>query len=190
MSKIAAKVAFLGRSGVGKTSILLQICKGYFNPHSNSTIGASYVFKTIKTRDEKIVNIHFCDTAGQERFNSLVPTYVRGCAAIIIVCSVDDPESINCLDVWYNLAKEHNNDFILYVLQNKCDMEVEFDERVMEWADSKGGRFFKVTAKERATLEPFLERLADDMSHLNIESPEHEEAVVKEKNEEKKKCCT
>ena len=190
MSKVPTKVVILGSSGVGKTSILLQIYKEKFFSNGEPTIGASYVIKTLQTKDGKLVEVHFCDTAGQERFKSIVPMYIRGSQAIILVCSVDDSDSIDNLESWYDLAKEHNRDFILYVLMNKCDLDVKDDNRAKEWAESKGAQFFKITAKEHESIEPFLEKLADDISKLKVELRKSDVTNVEETSERKSKCCS
>mmetsp|Transcript_11942 Transcript_11942/g.19799 ORF Transcript_11942/g.19799 Transcript_11942/m.19799 type:complete len:237 (+) Transcript_11942:142-852(+) len=43
----SVKVVLLGDSGVGKSSLALRLCRNEFRPYSESTIGASFMTKTL-----------------------------------------------------------------------------------------------------------------------------------------------
>ncbi len=83
------KIVFIGNDGVGKTSLINRVQYGIFNPYTATTIGASYVKKTIRV-DGVDVDLHFWDTAGQARFNVLLPTFIKR-SKIVLVC-FDDPD--------------------------------------------------------------------------------------------------
>jgi len=50
------KVVLLGDSGVGKTSLAIRFAKNEFNSHTNSTIGASFLTKTIQIANTSMNN--------------------------------------------------------------------------------------------------------------------------------------
>ena len=81
------KIAFLGDSGVGKTSLINQFIYGTFSMTHSPTIGIDYLSKIINT-GERSIRLQIWDTAGQERFRSLIPSYIRDASAIIIVYDV------------------------------------------------------------------------------------------------------
>ncbi len=63
------------------------------------------------------------DTAGQEKFNSLVPSSIRGSHCAIIVFSLDDRNSFLRCDHWIKLLRSssaHNCPAIL--IANKTDL--------------------------------------------------------------------
>jgi len=68
------KVVFLGEQSVGKTSLLTRFLHGSFDQYYQATIGADFVSKTMSLEDRK-VKLQFWDTASQERFGSLMPSY-------------------------------------------------------------------------------------------------------------------
>ena len=75
-------VAFIGESGVGKTSLGYFYDKGQ-QPEKTpiATISLENSYKYIKVHN-KIVKITLWDTAGQEKFRSLTIGYLRGVHAI------------------------------------------------------------------------------------------------------------
>ncbi len=56
------------------------------------TVGIDFLSKTMYV-DDKTIKLHLWDTAGQERFRSLIPNYVRDCAAAIVVYDVTSTSS-------------------------------------------------------------------------------------------------
>ncbi|KAH0790573.1 small GTP-binding protein [Histomonas meleagridis] len=189
----APKAVFLGDTGIGKTTILLRIYKDKFTSQTESTIGVSFITKTFQSSSGKQIDIHFCDTAGQERFRSIVPMYVRDCAAAIIVCSVDNYGSIEHLQEWYDLLDQNNKECpYIYVLLNKCDLPIDKNnEKMVEaWANGKEITMFKVTATIRESIEPFLYQLVEDIAKLSAPGNSQSVSVKAENGEENKKCCS
>lgn len=115
------KCVILGDTGVGKTTLChaLKLNRGYF-PSSNPTIGAAF----FEIKDNLNQKISIWDTAGQEKYNSLVPLYIRGCDIIMFVASVDNRKSVENLEMWYELSKEYYPDGLpncIFVI-NKIDL--------------------------------------------------------------------
>ena len=81
----SVKVVLLGDSGVGKSSLALRFVTNEFKPYSESTVGASFMSKSIRvpitpsseldksTEVERNVGLKIWDTAGQEKYRSLAP---------------------------------------------------------------------------------------------------------------------
>ena len=63
---ILSRCCFLGNSGVGKTSLILQLSEGHFVRSAGNTLGLDFTTKTLKINDERVV-FQLWDTAGQER---------------------------------------------------------------------------------------------------------------------------
>src|ERR1700678_144185 len=93
------KMVVLGYYSVGKSSLVLKYVKGEFNANEESTIGASFLTKTVFTPDSSI-KFEIWDTAGQERYNSLIPMYYRGAQVALIVCDVTSSESFETAKRW------------------------------------------------------------------------------------------
>ena len=99
MSVNEAKVVFLGRAAVGKTSIIEHYCRKTFSEFQEPTIGAAFNTVTVPTTPES-TRIGIWDTAGQERYDSLCPMYYRNAACAVIVYDVTDRESLAKANHW------------------------------------------------------------------------------------------
>ena len=80
-SSIEIKVAFLGESGVGKTTII-QSFDNIDVPTQAPTLGASFSMHYVKV-DDDVIRLKIWDTAGQEKFKSLAPLYYRDSKIIV-----------------------------------------------------------------------------------------------------------
>lgn len=71
------KILIVGDSGVGKSNLLLRFVDNKFEPSHISTIGVDFKIKTIMI-GEITIKMQIWDTAGHERFRSVVSSYYRG----------------------------------------------------------------------------------------------------------------
>lgn len=71
------KILIVGDSGVGKSNLLLRFVDNKFEPSHISTIGVDFKIKTIMI-GELTIKMQIWDTAGHERFRSVVSSYYRG----------------------------------------------------------------------------------------------------------------
>lgn len=78
------KIVILGDVSVGKTSLISRIVDNKFNEKYEPSIGVDFASKNIIYR-EKSFKTQIWDTAGQEKYRSLIPSYIRGSNIIVIV---------------------------------------------------------------------------------------------------------
>ena len=64
------KVVFCGDAAVGKTTLIMRLCKGQFMSSITATLGVDFQNKQVEI-DGKRIALQLWDTAGQER---LVPS--------------------------------------------------------------------------------------------------------------------
>lgn len=114
----------LGQTCVGKTSISDRFVRNIFLENGNSTIGASFLTKTINLLNED-AKLDIWDTAGQERYESLAPFYYRGSDGIIIVYDITELKSFNMAINWIQRIIDFFGDNIpvIYLVGNKSDLE-------------------------------------------------------------------
>ena len=72
-----------------------------------------------------IIDCHFQDTAGQERFRTLTPSYYRGAQGVILVYDVTRRDTFVKLDNWLNELETYctRNDIVNMLVGNKIDKE-------------------------------------------------------------------
>lgn len=91
------KVVILGESGVGKTSLAARLT-GKKTPLAHSpTVGLDFIQSTTKV-DDVVVRANVWDTAGQEKFHSLLPAYCRSAQGAIFMFDLTDIQSFASLN--------------------------------------------------------------------------------------------
>ena len=111
------KLTTLGTSSTGKTSIVNRFISGQFD-HYATTVGASYL---MCFNDD--IKYEIWDTAGNERFFSLLPLYYRGSDIILLVFDLANLETIDNLTYFLNeLSKNMSTECRIIVVGNKLDL--------------------------------------------------------------------
>ena len=117
------KVIILGDSYVGKSSLINRLINNKFVELS-STLSIEYHTYIISINDYKI-RMQLWDTAGQEKYNSIISNYYKGTDVAIFVYSIDKQESFENIQMWFKHLKENNEDSLNILIGNKLDMEKE-----------------------------------------------------------------
>lgn len=73
------KCALVGHYGVGKSTLGHMLSEGRFDPSITTTVGMDFFTKTIKLSEynNHSIKLQIWDTAGQEKFRSIVMSYLR-----------------------------------------------------------------------------------------------------------------
>ena len=144
------KIIFLGDQYVGKSSILNRFYQDRFEPDYQATIGLDFHSKNVEIKGTTI-RLLLYDTAGQEKFKSLIPMYIRDANIIIVVYDISNKDSFIHTDHWVNETKDLKREDAIFVLVgNKIDLE---DKRAVsqreaeDFAAEKGFLFHEVSAK-------------------------------------------
>ena len=146
------KVIVVGESGVGKSNIIIRYNGGQFDSHSLPNNSSCFIVNYFKF-GKKIYRINVWDTAGQEKYHSLTKIFIKGSHIALLVYAINDYNSFEKLDFWYNTVKEVCKSIIISVIGNKIDL---FDE---EKVDQK---LAKAKAKEYNANFGLTSALNDD----------------------------
>jgi small GTP-binding protein len=132
-----SKVILLGNSSVGKSSILARIMDEPFNEISAPTIGMEFGSTKSVVSDGTGIKLQVWDAAGQDRFRSIVRSYYRGVAAIVLVFDLSNRKSFIDLSYWLQEYTTHryvdqiSERPIIFLVGNKADVirrEVSLDD--------------------------------------------------------------
>ena len=81
------KIVIVGDVNVGKSSLIARFVDNKFKGDYEPSIGVDFSSKSLKFKD-KIIKLQIWDTAGQEKYKSLIPSYIRGSNMIFIVYDI------------------------------------------------------------------------------------------------------
>lgn len=116
------KIIVIGDANVGKTSIVQCLYDPNVKPGSSvPTIGAEFRSQCF-TVDGQKVRLQIWDTAGQEKFTSLLPMFLRNADGCIIVIDVNNPDSITRIELWKSLIYAHCREAKIIMVGNKVDL--------------------------------------------------------------------
>lgn len=199
--KYSFKVALLGDTSVGKSSISLRACKDIFQDENVPTITAEFFLKRLESNNN-IIDLLIWDTAGQERFNSIVPVYIRGAKILFFVFDLTRYGTLeHIFDNWLMVAKKSVNleECVVYFLGNKCDLDYdphyEFDQVIKRMEEHvPHARYFMVSAKDATNMDLLMHTAAIDVFDFYVK--EHPTQVedsntieLLESDSKKWSCC-
>lgn len=157
------KVVFLGDQGTGKTSIIKSFMFDSFDHTYAATIGIDFLSKTLYL-DDRTVRLQIWDSAGQERFRSLIPSYIRDSSVAVVVYDVTNRTSFANVSRWVeDVRSERGTDVVIMIVGNKTDLadrrQVSTDEgeRV---AREQGVLFIETSAKANYNIKGLFKQLA------------------------------
>ena len=117
------KLIFLGDQYVGKSSILNRFYQDKFEADYQATIGLDFHSKNVTINGNNI-RLLLYDTAGQEKFKSLIPMYIRDANIILVVYDITNRDTFTHTEHWVNETKDLKRDDAIFVLVgNKIDLE-------------------------------------------------------------------
>jgi small GTP-binding protein len=118
------KVVMLGEPNVGKSTLAYILTKNEYKKEIPATIGASFSIQNIYIeRMKEMISVHLWDTAGQEKFRSLVSFYFRGANIFVIVFDISNIKTWDAVDYWYQQILNYDSNPLCILIGNKSDQE-------------------------------------------------------------------
>ena len=204
LKTVEYKIILLGDSGVGKTSIIKKFINNEFNEDIKCTIDIDSLYKSIKINKNLYTKLKIYDTAGQEKYRSLIKKYYQGTDGIILVFDLTSENSFNKLKSWINEISENTEKAQIILVGNKADLiERKIDEDKAEtFAKQRDMKYIETSAKEGTNILLLFEELALDINKKkqndsSVVELEHVDTYVfrrreinKEiKSKKESKCC-
>ena len=144
------KLIVVGNQSTGKSCILNRFVNETFEENYKATIGLDFQSKNITIHDQDVRLILY-DTAGQEKFRSLIPMYIREAQIILFIYDVSDRESFDSIPKWIqDVLDVKNTEPVLVLIGNKIDLEKERKvtyEEGKRFAEQNNFIFQEVSAK-------------------------------------------
>ena len=183
------KVVLVGMSGVGKTSLITRYCLDTFHNDMNTTVGIDFMSKKMVVQD-KTINLQFWDTAGQEKYKWLVPSYIRDCAIALVVFDVTSKDTFEEAKQYIeNVKSIRGDEALIALIGNKIDLlkEKSFDTTASDFAKQSKLLYFEVSAKDGTNVNSMFQTLGENALPLSKSFDNPPVVIVKE--EPSKKGC-
>ena len=201
----SCQLLIMGDSSVGKTSILNRYTTGTFKEEYLSTVGLDY-FSKQEIINNKTIQIKIWDTASQERYKALTPSYFKNAEGVLVVYDITNTDSFDNVKYWissikYNMESK-NIKIPIILLGNKIDMDEsrEITKEVAEkYAAENNYKYFETSAKTGVGIDKAIRELVDqvinqtnnidDQKEFRKDSVQIKEEIIETINSTKKGCC-
>lgn len=181
---VLVKTLTLGDATVGKTSLVRRFCDNEFQTNTSATIGIDFKRKDLEWSGAKI-RVQIWDTAGQHRFRTITPNYLKAAGGVVICFSVTDRDSFDGVSLWLQQISEHaGNDVKRVLIGNKMDLPEhrqvsEAEGRAL--ATKHGIEYFEVSAKTGENVDRTFYYIVDLVRGGSGERPSQDCKVVEAK---------
>jgi small GTP-binding protein len=183
------RIVLCGEATVGKSSLIQRFSTGTFYSSCPETIAGAFHAAKVRINGETLV-LEIWDTAGSERYHSVIPAFFRSAAAVAIVYDITSMASFTNVNYWLEFTRENSPETAkLFLVGNKIDL---FDLRVVpfddgkSWAETHGlEAFAETSAKTGEFVDSFFALLASVPPNGTVDS-EVEGQVI---SLEPKGCC-
>ena len=167
------QIIMIGESGVGKTSLIRRYTNNIFNSNHLETIGIEF-YNREERINNKIIQIKFWDTAGQEIFHSLTKNFYRKADGIIIVYDITNKESFERVQDWIKSVYDNTETYKeiqMIIVGNKIDLEEMREVRKEDGL--KIGKyyeidFFEASAKNAEGVNNFMIKIIGDILNNKV----------------------
>ena len=155
------KICMVGSSAVGKTSLVARFVRSIFSDKYLTTVGVK-IDKKIVTVAEHEIGLVLWDLNGDDEFQKLQMTYLRGAAGyFLVVDGCRQPSLETALDLQRRVVATIGDvPFILAL--NKADLRAEWevDAAVLRELAGRGWRIIETSAKTGQGVEESFQQLA------------------------------
>ena len=129
-----------------------------FSEDYEPSIGVDFFSKTIRYKG-RLIKLQIWDSAGQEKFKSLIPNYIRGSSLIFLIFDVSRKLSYDHLTDWIKFITDIDNSGIIIIIGNKIDLKEKREvnnEEAEKFCKENKYDYFEVSAKEGTNIDNML----------------------------------
>jgi Rab-like protein 2 len=130
------KIILLGDSAVGKSKLVERFLMDEYNPRQLSTYALTLFRKHVDLENGESVLVDFWDTAGQESFNQMHPSYYYRAHCCVLVFDVTRKITYQHLTDWYKEFREFCPDVPCVLVANKIDVDYNVSMLVLDDSSS------------------------------------------------------
>ena len=128
------KIAFLGGSTVGKTTIAYRCLDRKLNPEEVDTTLEDH-YKIYPEINNEKVEVEIIDTAGQDDYQNFFDTWVQYSDGFLLIFAINDSSTFDIVKKRYNkIITMKGNQIPIILIGNKKDLD---NERKVSFKDAK-----------------------------------------------------
>jgi small GTP-binding protein len=161
---ISKKICMLGSFAVGKTSLVSQFVSSIFSDKYLSTVGVKVDRKSL-TVDGRDVTLMLWDLYGEDGFQSIQKSYLRGASGYLLVVDGTRFQTLTAARELQKMAASVVGQVPFVIALNKADLSAAWqvdDRQLLEIAEA-GWPIIRTSAKTGLGVQDVFERLTRAM---------------------------
>jgi len=135
------KVALVGDSGVGKTSLMVRYVEGTFDETQLPTQGVNFMENTVSVQGNEIT-FSVWDIGGSH-FESMLPLVCNDAAVVLLMFDLCRRESLDSIRKWHEKARSFNKHAVPFLVGCKWDQLALLPEEEQRHVEDMARRFAK-----------------------------------------------
>ena len=135
------KVALVGDSGVGKTSLMVRYVEGTFDETQLPTQGVNFMERTVSVQGHELT-FSVWDIGGSH-FESMLPLVCNDAAVVLLMFDLCRRESIDSIRKWHEKARSFNKHAVPVLVGCKWDQLTLLPEEEQRHVEDMARRFAK-----------------------------------------------
>ena len=158
------KICMLGGFAVGKTSLVSRFVRSIFSEKYLTTVGVKIDKKPI-TLDDRTVDLILWDIYGQDEFQTVQESYLRGSAGYLLVIDGTRRATLDTAAELQQMAERVAGQVPFVVVLNKSDLASEWqvnESGILGFAE-KGWPIVRTSAKTGDGVEETFQKLTRAM---------------------------
>lgn len=169
-----ARIVLVGDCFVGKTTFARYFDVGYV-PIYNPTIGVEYGSSIIHIDNSIPIKCQLWDTAGQEKFRSIIRSYYKNVGGVIFMYDVTKKTSLDNMQIWldeFDLYKNSTKHISKLIVANKIDdtlHRVITKEQGEKFAKDNNLMYCEISLKKNINIDDPLQKICTDMYYHRYE---------------------
>jgi len=200
---IIVKVAIVGDSQIGKTTLMVKYIEDKFDEEFIETLGLNVMEKSFELKN-CIANLQIYDLGGQRQFAELMPTALEGTKAVIFAFNLIQKASLISIKRWYKDARKLNKVFKPILVGTKYDLfeqkdapyKLEVTKMARAYAENMHSPLIMCSSKTSTHVKQvftivvgsvFQIKIKSKQKHDEDEEPILEYDIIYKKGKKKKK---
>jgi len=159
---IQKKICMLGAYAVGKTSLVQRFVRSIFSDRYLTTVGVKIDKKDVAVGGRELTLILW-DLAGEDEFQHLQMSYLRGAAGYLLVADGTRPNTLDSALLLHRRVEREMGTIPFVLVLNKCDLKGEWEAEggVLGDLASRGWPVIRSSAKTGEGVEEAFRIMAE-----------------------------
>ena len=155
------KICMVGAFATGKTSLVAKFVYSIFSEKYQTTVGVKIDKKTVTVKEQEL-NLILWDLYGEDEFQKLRTSYLRGSSGYLLVVDGTRKTTLQKAVELQQRVEENLGKLPFILVLNKWDLqdEWELDSANIEAIEQKGWIVIKTSAKTGLNVEEIFHTLA------------------------------